>query len=199
MLGMKQHEPRSTLRAFLAEVAESAAYHEAGHVTAAVLQRLPLQAGGIHIDLEGCGISYYCHRVPGDLRNSNEDHLEREKTIIALFAAWAAQRTFLPTFEECDFWDSDKATADALLREMQSPAPEDADAALWASAKRLVELNRTIIDELAKSLLDKSITPMPESEVQMGWSSSKTRREKCMSCTEVVSFFKRFGIECLVA
>jgi hypothetical protein len=199
MLGMKQLESRRRLTDFLAEVAKSAAYHEAGHVTAAVVQGLPLQTGGIHVDLGGCGISYYCHRVPGDLKTSSEDHIEREKTIIALYSAWVSQKTFLPTFEECNFWNSDKATVDELLREMQSTAPEKAGEALWAGAKRLVEENWKIIEELAKALLAKPVTPMPESEFQKGWSSGCTKREKCMSCTEVVEFFKRFRIECVVA
>ena len=76
---------------FLARQAESAAYHEAGHVVAAVIQHMPLRERGLHVDTEGSGISYYWHRLPGNPGSSHQDQLEREQTIIAIYAGWASQ------------------------------------------------------------------------------------------------------------
>lgn len=53
------------LRRFISKYVQSAAYHEAGHATVAALQGMPLQQGGIHVDSEGSGVSYYWHRSPG--------------------------------------------------------------------------------------------------------------------------------------
>jgi hypothetical protein len=68
---------------------ESAAYREAGHISAAVAQKMPLQEQGIHIDVKGSGISYYWHRTPGDKRNTEQDRIERE-----LFRRGAGSRGF---------------------------------------------------------------------------------------------------------
>lgn len=78
---------------FLRQYAESTAYHEAGHMVAAVLQGLPVRGRGIHIDTEVSGVAYYCHRKPGGLGTSEQDRLELQRTIIALYAGRAAQET----------------------------------------------------------------------------------------------------------
>jgi hypothetical protein len=77
--------------AFQAQYVESAAYHEAGHITAAVVQQMPLRSHGIHVDPKANGIAYYWHREPGDLANSDRDLEERERTIVALYAGRIAQ------------------------------------------------------------------------------------------------------------
>jgi hypothetical protein len=46
---------------------ESAAYHEAGHIVAAVVQKMPIRQAGIDVDLCGCGCAYYFHREVGDI------------------------------------------------------------------------------------------------------------------------------------
>ena len=66
------------LRVWLDKALKSTAFHEAGHTVAAALLQLPLLEGGMHIDMEGSGVTDYCHRLPGSLGQSNADQIERE-------------------------------------------------------------------------------------------------------------------------
>src|SRR5580658_9576298 len=89
---------------------DSAAYHEAGHMVAAVSQGLQFW-GGIHINGEGAGVSDYCHREPGDKQNSAKDIDQRRRTIIALFAGPCAQEKYFPCLDDPASWKSDMDTA----------------------------------------------------------------------------------------
>lgn len=183
-------------RATVDQYVKSAAYHEAGHTTAAVLQEMPLRQRGIHVDSEGSGISYYWHRLPGDLANSENDQFERERTVIALYAGITAQRKFYPDCPEED-WASDRATICALLEEMHPADPAARSAAqnnLEEKAEQLVSQNWPIIEGLASALVDRPYTPMPPIEIEENWSHSKKKIEKWMQGTEVVEFLKKFQI-----
>ncbi len=78
---------------------EGGAYHEAGHVTAAVVQAMPLRQAGLHVDLHGHGCANYFDRPNSDPGMTQLDHRERKLTIVALYAAHVAQLRFYP---ECD-------------------------------------------------------------------------------------------------
>ena len=101
----------------VAQYFNSAGYHEAGHMTVAVRQQLPLCEQGILVYPPASGVSKYCHRLPGNFANSEKDQLERVQTIIALYAGSISQRNFFPECPEAD-WASDMATIRALLKEM---------------------------------------------------------------------------------
>src|SRR5713226_9099367 len=88
--------PNSCYADFFAKYVDSTAYHEAGHITAAVVQGMPLRERGIHVDPTGRGIAYYWERESGDLENTEQDQEERKLTIVALYAAHAAQLNFMP-------------------------------------------------------------------------------------------------------
>jgi hypothetical protein len=96
---------------------ESAAYHEAGHLTAAADQGMPLRSRGIHVDPKGNGISYYWHREPGDLANSQKDQEQRRRTILALYAGRIAQQKFFPDTPR-EAWEADDRKIHALFDEM---------------------------------------------------------------------------------
>ncbi len=189
------------LAQFVAQCLESTAYHEAGHTTAAVLQRMPLRERGIHVDMEGSGVSYYRHRSPGDPRRSREDQLEREQTIIALYSGIAAQRKFFPECPDEEAWSSDMATIRAVVEEMH-PAELTAGSAtlidLQERAEQLVADNWSTVERLASTLLAKDNTALPEIEIQEGWSRGKKATEKFMPSAEIVEFFERLGIAVLV-
>jgi hypothetical protein len=87
---------------------ESAAYHEAGHITAAVLQAMPLRETGVHVDLYGHGCADYFQKVPEDVDTTELDHRERKLTMIAIFAAHMTQLKFYPDCET-DGWVNDLA------------------------------------------------------------------------------------------
>src|ERR1035441_6697951 len=161
---MENFQQDNSLKWFLAQNAKSAAYHEAGHMVAAVLQGLPLRDGGIHIDLEGSGVSYYCHRLPGNHVTSGIDTVEREKTIIAIYAAWVAQKKYFPDCDDSDSWESDRATATRLLNELKPEAPKVTQHMLWERAKQLINANWPTIEGLSIALLAKPVTTMPQLE-----------------------------------
>jgi len=187
----------SELAGFLARHVQSVPYHEVGHMVAAVLQELPLQERGLHIDTEGSGVSYYCHRLPGDPANSKKDRVERRRSVIALFAAWAAQQKAFPDCADGDNRESDRDTANALLAELQptdSKARRAVEADLREQARRLVSENWAIIEGLVTTLSAKPVTPLPSTEVAAGWSSGQKRMQKFMSGSEVAEYFKEFGI-----
>jgi hypothetical protein len=181
---------------FLAQNARSAAYHEAGHMVAAVLQGLPLQDGGIHIDLEGSGVSYYCHRLPGNHVTSEIDTVEREKTIIAIYAGWVAQKKHFPNCDDGDSWESDRATVSELLRELKHASLKATQRMLWERAEQLVHMNWSTIESLALTVLAKPFTPMSALEFGRGWSKGKGIQEKFMSRVEVADFFRKINIQC---
>ena len=179
----------------------NAAYHEAGHVTAAVLQDVRLRERGVHVDSRGLGISYYCHRLPGDLSNSEKDRLERERTIIALLAGIISQTRFLSEHPGKEAWASDRATICALLEELHpsdSAVRSAAQNDLEERAERLVSQNWEVIEGLASALLAKAYTPMPPIEIAEGWSRDKKSIEKRMCGSELVEFFKKSQIEALI-
>jgi hypothetical protein len=180
---MNGFENEMSLKAFHEQAVKSTAYHEAGHMVAAVVLGLPLQDGGIHIDLELSGVSYYCHRLPGDPRNSRQDQLEREKTILALYAGGIAQLRFLPAYDDPNSWKSDREVAAQLLTELGHT--KASEASLWRQAKSLVDSNWTLIEGLASALLAKPITAMSKAELEKGWSKGTRKQEKCMSLEEV--------------
>jgi hypothetical protein len=189
--------PDTELAQFIAQCLKSTSYHEAGHTTAAVLQRMPLRERGIHVDMEGSGVSYYCHRLPGDPGRTRKDQLEREQTIIALYSGIAAQKKFFPQCPDEESWTSDMVTIRSLLEEMHPTdvaARSAAQTDLQASAEKLVADNWPLIDELASTLLKKQNTPLPANEVQEGWSRGTKGIEKFMPGSEIKEFYEKFGI-----
>ena len=185
---------------FQARYIESAAYHEAGHMTAAVVQKMPLQEQGVHIDVKGCGIAYYWHRTPGDLQNTEQDRRERELTIVAIYAGQAAQQRVFPDCPEAN-WADDRHEISVLLGEMKLPdagSRTSLEASLWERASKLVAERWSLIESLAQALLAKPTTLQPPIEIQRNWSHGQTNLEKWMSGPEIVEFFKKAGIACHV-
>jgi hypothetical protein len=192
---MDHFQEDDSLKGFLNQNAKSAAYHEAGHMVAAVLQGLPLQDGGIHIDLEGSGVSYYCHRLPGNHVTSKTDTVEREKTIIAIYAAWVAQKKYFPNCDDSDSWEPDRATVTALLNELKPATPKVTQHMLWERARQLVYANWSTIEGLAFALLAKPVMPLSQLEFEKGWSKGTKMHEKSMSRGEVEDFLRKIPIQ----
>lgn len=183
----------------IAQALKSTAYHEAGHIVAAVLQGMPIQHGGIHIDMEGSGVAYYCHRLPGVPGHSESDRDEREKTIVALYAGRIAQFKSFPNIDCRDYpdsWKSDWETAAELLHELLSFAQGASEMSLYARAQQLVLNHWPTIERLALMLWEKPILPMQQSEFQKGWSHGREKQEKYMSRSEIQSFFEILNIPC---
>jgi hypothetical protein len=170
---------------------ESAAYHEVGHMTAAVVQGMPIRATGLHVDLYGNGCADYFERKIGDLAVAELDHRERKLTIIALYAAHEAQLRFYP---EClrDGWQNDLVKIEGLIREMQltDKEAEAMQGQLKERAKKLVDNHWPIIEELSKLLLSRSCTPMLPQDTK--WGTGQLKRQ--MSGTEIVELFARHSI-----
>jgi hypothetical protein len=165
---------------------ESAAYHEAGHMTAAIVQAMPIRATGLHVDLCGNGCADYFERSVGDIAVTELDHRERKLTIIALYAAHMAQLRFYPDCQQ-DGWRQDLAKIKGLIREMHL-SDEQAQAAqeeLRERAKKLVDDHWPIIEELAKTLLAKTYTPMSPEDTK--WGTGPLKRH--MPGREIVEFF----------
>jgi len=190
------------LRRFISKYVQSAAYHEAGHATVAALQGMPLQQGGIHVDSEGSGVSYYWHRSPGSPARLSSDQLERQRTVIALYAGWISQTKY---FEDADCpqdaWASDRTTICKLLEEMHPTHPAARSAAqveLRSKAGEIVSQNWLAIGRLASALLAKPETPQPPTEIAAGWSQGKRKVERWMRGSEVAELLRKFGIPACV-
>jgi len=52
----------TTLKQFVSKQFESAAYHAAGHMTAAVVHSMPIREAGTYVDLRGNGVAKYFDR-----------------------------------------------------------------------------------------------------------------------------------------
>jgi hypothetical protein len=169
---------------------ESTAYHEAGHMTAAVVQGMPIRVTGLHVDLHGHGCADYFDREPGDPATNDVDQVERKRTIIALYAAHEAQRKFYPEVF-VGSWLYDLSKIQMLIDEMgldkqQAQAVRDD---LNARAAMLVERFWALIEDLAKALLSKDRTMRLAEDT---WGSGTEKQQ--MSGSEVVEFFARQGI-----
>jgi hypothetical protein len=178
------------------EYVNSAAHHEAGHTVIAAVQGLWLRARGIHVDSEGSGISYYGHRMPGDLSVSAKDQDERERTILALHAGRIAQVRFFP---ECpdENWAADADVLGALLEEMfraDLKARFAAAERLRHQCQELVDRHWAPIHSLATELISKPWTEQPPIEINENWSRGKTRQERWLPGSEIIRTLSSFGI-----
>jgi hypothetical protein len=165
---------------------ESAAYHEAGHMTAAAVQAMPIRATGLHVDLCGNGCADYFERSLGDLAVTDVDQRERKCTIIALCAGHAAQLKFYPECQQGG-WINDLQKIQGLICEMHPSGDTQEE---WRHrAEKLVDDHWPIIEELAKTLLSKSCTFMTPEDA---WGIGPLKRQ--MPGPEVVELFARHGI-----
>ena len=186
------------LRVWLDKALKSTAFHEAGHTVAAALLQLPLLEGGMHIDMEGSGVTHYCHRLPGSLGQSNADQIEREKTVIALYDGRIAQSRFCPGFDDPDAWKDDWATADKLLREMGPACTTLTRHALYERAKRILFESWHAVESLANALWAKPQVQMPRCEYESGWSRATKKQEKQLTGAEAKALLADFNIVCIV-
>ncbi len=177
---------------------ESTAYHESGHLVAAVVLGLPLCEGGMRIDLRGRGVSRYCIKKPGDPSSTCEDPLQRQKTIISLFSGQIAQKKFLPYLDEPSCWQEDNQLIEDLAREMAAKSSDDIKAQLSRAAEVLIREKWPLVAGLASLLWDRPKTPMTEAEFATGWSRSPDRREKFLSTSDVRGYFLKNNIACEV-
>jgi hypothetical protein len=182
-----------TFPEFLAKHIASAAYHEAGHMTAAVVQAMPIRASGLYVDFQGCGVANYFERPVADLGMTELDLKERKLTIIALFAGQIAQLKFYPA---CDSngWTNDLSKIHTLCRQLQSK-DEEAQIKiredLRERTKKLIDKFWPIVEELAKALLAKPCSAMPPEEIKVGWGKGEVRH---ISGQEVVALFARHNV-----
>jgi hypothetical protein len=182
-----------TFPEFLARHIESAAYHEAGHMTAAVVQAMPIRASGLYVDLHGCGVANYFERPVTDLGMTDLDSKERKLTIIALFGGQVAQLKFYPGCDSSG-WTNDLSKIDTLCRQLHSMNEEaqiELRADLRERTKKLIDKFWPVVEELAKALLAKPCSAMPPEEVKVGWGKGKVRH---MSGQEVVALFARHNV-----
>jgi len=173
---------------------ESAAYHEAGHMTAAIVQAMPIRAKGLHVDMAGNGVAYYFDRPESDLGMTPLDMRERKLTIIALFAAHPAQLRFYPECQQ-NGWSKDLVRIETLSRQMHYSDEEGQIAIrkdLRDRANKLIDKHWLIVEGLAKTLLGKSGTPMSLEEINGGWGVGPM--ERFMSGLEIVEFFAKHNI-----
>jgi hypothetical protein len=180
----------------MAQPFDSAAYHEAGHITAAVVQAMPLRKTGVHLDLYGHGCADYFQRGPHDPATTDLDHKERKLTIIALFAAHIAQLRFYPDCEQ-DGWRDDfhkiRTLSSQIIPDDESQQ-QRLEEEMRQRAKRLVDSHWPIIEELAQALLAKPLTPMAQED--SAWGIGGLKRN--IPGSEIVEFFDRHGIRAKV-
>lgn len=174
---------------------ESRAYHEAGHVVVAALQRLGLRKRGLRIDEKGVGLASVMRKEPDGSTDVGDDPW-RTATIIVAYAGHCAQRRFYP---DCDpsSESCDKELAVALENEMYSEHSERCriDAELKERSKSIVDEHWHVIEALGKALWAKHWAPQWPADRR--WSHQY--REKSVEREEVVSFLSRFGISAVLA
>lgn len=175
---------------------ESAAYHEAGHITIAAAQQIPLKERGIRIDQKGSGVSNYKVAKPNGTANAGPD-AKREKTIQSTQAGYIAQaKYYLRFFDRLPESGSSSDTdgINGLVEEMYSDrnACEDAKAKLFKEAEQLVEQHWQAIEALAQTLLKKEWTSQAPPSGERRWSTQL--REKKMDGSEIAAFLQQFQI-----
>lgn len=181
-----------SLKEFISKHNRSAAYHEAGHITAAVVQAMPISPRGMFIDLQGHGVANYFCREPGDLETTATDARERKLTIIALLAAHAAQERYLPGVDQAG-WASDRDKIRRLLAEMNlnEIAHDDLQKDLRQRAITLVGKFWPQIEELGETLLLQPCVDMPVEEAKVNWGIGQVRN---LTGEQIRQLFAKYGI-----
>jgi hypothetical protein len=176
----------------------AAAYHEAGHVVAAVTQGLPLQPDCIHLSTTGVGIACIFQRNPGDLALSADDTEERERTIKLLKAGYLAGVRADP-FHDLVRASDDRCKEQALLGEMYKDDVLRAaeNERLKSEATVLVEKNWPAIDAIAKRVLALPLTARSV-EATAIWDESEGPYERLMSGREIAEILAPFGLNVIV-
>jgi hypothetical protein len=172
------------------EYVRSAAYHEAGHIVVAAVQGLSLRNEGIHLDRWGNGIACICDRKPDGSTNVGSE-VEREKTIITVFAGWIAQNRVYPCSTSGLKYDIPHLNA--LLDEMYSSGSSEwwaAKDSLRKESERLIELHWGAIEKVALTLWSK---PYSQKALAIGDLSSEPL-EKHLSVAEIVGVLRQFQI-----
>jgi hypothetical protein len=170
---------------------DSAAYHEAGHITAAVVQAMPLREKGVHVDLDGNGKAFYFEKLTADSGMTESDHRERKVSIISIYAAHMAQLKFYPACEQSGWReDTQKIRAFARWISQNDIEQQQLEEDLRARAKKLVDVHWPMIEEFAQTLLAKPCTPMSQEDYRWGTGGFKRH----MPGAEIVEFFARRGI-----
>jgi hypothetical protein len=184
-------------------LAESIAYHEAGHVVVAAVLKRPLNSSGIHVDCVDRGVSFYDYRKPdGDYFGPHAG--TKEEAIIALRAGKIAQRKFYPEcpvgiLENCAALDED--TIQRLLRPEPGDSPELSSASdtdsLRLRAETLVNDYWPVIKEVGRALW---ATPRSERnkalEPRTDWSESNT--EKTLDGRRLQEILEGFDLKTVI-
>lgn len=176
--------------------AESTAYHEAGHVVIAAVQRVPLSNRGLRIDQKGAGISYYRFAKPDGSANLGSE-IKREQTIRSIQAGYIAQEKFYLRFYDQlapSGSSTDTDGINALLEEMYTGrnACENAKAVLGKQSQQLVEDNWQAIEALAQTLLAKQWESQALPSGERRWATQTCQKK--MTGPEVVDLLYEFKI-----
>jgi len=176
--------------------AESAAYHEAGHVVIAAVEQSPLKNNGIRIDQKGNGFSHFATVQPTGVSNVGADPL-RESAVRSTRAGFAAQeRFFLRYFKilSSQGAGSDERYIEKLLYEMYSDTSVvlNQKIKLYGETAALVDNHWPPIEALARKLWIKTWTNPAPASGERRWSQQLL--EKKMDGSEVVDVLQQFKI-----
>jgi hypothetical protein len=177
---------------------ESTAYHEAAHEVVCIAQEIPIREIELRIDSRGNGESHTYRRIAGDLKKSECDVREREKSIILLFAGYLGQVKMFSEIEH-EAIEGDESQIDELLDEMYPHESEEWLAAkirLRGESEKLVTDNWPAIEALAKALLAKPWTPQESRATGVSWSGDTV--EKLIDGKEVEEIVKPFRLSPII-
>jgi len=174
------------------------AYHEAGHVVAAVLQGLNLAEGGMRIDDGAQGVARLCIREHGNLANTEKDQAERRASIVTLLAGRFAQLRYDSYSDDPICWSDDFGRIDGLMAEMgldtQSVMKQLSDA-----SESIVARNWPLVAGLAELLLSAPISTMTQDELNTGWFTCFMKCQKHLSSERIRNFFQAKGYACEIS
>jgi hypothetical protein len=165
------------------------AYHEAGHIIAAV-QGLRLSPEGLMVDLSGEGLACYCKEVEGS-------DLLRERVIVATLTGFRAEERFrqessYPARSKPEFiFGPDGREARGLLMKLPGEYFSN-ERVLEDRVDHLIDQNWHAIKVLATALLAKDPEPLKPLKSGATWSHQKSARY--LAGEEVVRMLGRCGI-----
>lgn len=181
------------------QVFKPSAYHEAGHVVAAVVQGLPLANGGMRIDDRGHGISRFCIRTLGEGGNSEQDQIERDKSIVALLAGMVAQLRFCPDYNDPQSWSDDSEKINRLLGEIKTSQGSPKWLELSKEANRIIVDYWSLVKDLAENLFNAPVSSMSQEEFDTGQYPRFMQCQKYLSSEKISQFFRSGKINCKIA
>ena len=110
-----------------------------------------------------------------------------------------AQLKHLANYDDPECWRNDDEKIDKLLSEMKPVNTASEKLALSTRSKQMIDLHWSLVEGLAKLLLNAPVSSMTQKEFSTGWFGRFMKLQKYIASEEICEFFAQVGIACTIS